>query len=54
MQRIVDAPRLRDELSRGARAQAREFTWEVTADRTVEVYRAAARSMRDDLADVSA
>jgi D-inositol-3-phosphate glycosyltransferase len=54
MQRIVDAPRWRAELSRGARAQAREFTWEVTADRTVEVYRAAARSMRDDLADVRA
>ena len=50
MERIVHAPDLRAELSRGALAQAASFAWERTADRTVEVYRAAAQSMRDDLA----
>jgi D-inositol-3-phosphate glycosyltransferase len=53
MQRIIDAPQLRAELSRGAVVQAASFAWERTADRTVEVYRAAARSMRDDLAGVA-
>ena len=50
MQRIVASPDLRAELSRGAVEQASLFAWERTADRTLEVYRAAARSMRDDLA----
>ena len=50
MERIIAAPDLRAELSRGAVAQAASFAWERTADRTLEVYRAAARSMRDDLA----
>ena len=53
MERIVAAPDLRARLSRGAVAQAAEFAWERTADRTLEVYRAAARSMRDDLAVAS-
>jgi D-inositol-3-phosphate glycosyltransferase len=52
MERIIGAPDLRAELSRGAVAQAASFAWERTADRTLEVYRAAARSMRDDLAGV--
>jgi D-inositol-3-phosphate glycosyltransferase len=39
-------------MSRGALAQASQFAWEQTADRTLEVYRAAAQSMRDDLATV--
>jgi D-inositol-3-phosphate glycosyltransferase len=51
MQRVVDAPDLRASLSRGALLQAAQFAWERTADRTLEVYRAAARSMRDDLAE---
>ena len=54
MERIIGAPDLRAELSRGAVAQAAHFAWELTADRTLEVYRAAARSMREDLAGVRA
>ena len=50
MARVVDDPGLRERLSRGAVAQAARFGWERTADSTLEVYRAAARSMRDDLA----
>jgi len=49
MRRIVDAPALRDQLSRGALDQARRFTWDGTAERTVEVYRAAENAMRLDL-----
>ena len=51
MERVVSAPGLRQEMSRAAVAQAATFAWERTADRTLEVYRAAARSMRDDLAE---
>ncbi|MGZ5417800.1 MAG: D-inositol-3-phosphate glycosyltransferase [Nocardioides sp.] len=54
MARIVDQPALRAELSRGAILQAAEFTWDRTAERTVEVYRQAAQAMRDDLAEFSA
>ena len=54
MERIVAEPALRAELAKGALAQAASFAWERTADRTVEVYRAAARSMRDDVAEVIA
>jgi D-inositol-3-phosphate glycosyltransferase len=49
MERIVSSPQLRATLSRGAVAQAATFAWERTADRTLEVYRTAARAMRDDL-----
>jgi glycosyltransferase involved in cell wall biosynthesis len=52
MERIVAAPDLRAEMSRAAVVQAARFAWERTADRTLEVYSAAARSMRDDLAEV--
>ena len=52
MERVIGAPGLRAELSRGAVRQASQFAWERTADRTLEVYRAAARSMRDDLAEL--
>jgi len=52
MERIVNAPDLRARLSRGAVAQAAHFAWERTADHTLDVYWAAARSMRDDLAEV--
>ena len=54
MARIVDQPALRAELSRGAVRQAAEFTWDRTAERTVEVYRQAARAMREDLAQLPA
>ena len=47
--RILSQPELRSRLSMSARAQAARFAWEVTADRTLEVYRMAARAMRDDL-----
>ncbi len=50
MARLVDDPALRDRLARGAVAQAAQFGWERTAEATLEVYRAASRSMRDDLA----
>jgi D-inositol-3-phosphate glycosyltransferase len=49
MRRVVDAPALRDQLARGALDQARRFTWDATAERTVEVYRAAEHAMRTDL-----
>ena len=52
MERIVAAPGLRAAMSRGALAQASNFAWEQTADGTLQVYRAAARSMRADLAAV--
>ena len=54
MARIVDQPSLRAELSRGAVRQAAEFTWERTAERTVDVYRQAAQAMREDLAQLPA
>jgi len=47
--RVVAQPKLRSSMSMAARAQAARFAWEVTADRTLEVYRMAARAMRDDL-----
>jgi D-inositol-3-phosphate glycosyltransferase len=52
MERVISSPTLRDRLSRGALTQAAHFAWERTAERTLEVYRAAARSMRDDLAEL--
>jgi D-inositol-3-phosphate glycosyltransferase len=54
MARIVEHPALRAELSAGALRQAAEFTWDRTAERTVEVYRQAAQAMRDDLAQLPA
>jgi D-inositol-3-phosphate glycosyltransferase len=52
MERIVSAPALRAQMSRAAVLHAAGFAWEQTADRTLDVYRAAARWMRDDLASV--
>jgi D-inositol-3-phosphate glycosyltransferase len=54
MARIVEQPALRAELSAGALRQAAQFTWDRTAERTVEVYRQAAQAMRDDLAQLPA
>jgi D-inositol-3-phosphate glycosyltransferase len=51
MERIVGSAGLRATMSRGALAQAAQFGWDRTADSTLEVYRAAARSMRHDLAE---
>lgn len=47
--RIVQAPALRVSMAEAAVVQASNFAWERTADRTLEVYRTAARAMRDDL-----
>jgi D-inositol-3-phosphate glycosyltransferase len=49
LERVLLSPGLRDELSRGAVEQAARFSWDVTADRTIEVYRRAAQMMRQDL-----
>jgi D-inositol-3-phosphate glycosyltransferase len=50
MERILADPDMRARLSRGALRQASDFGWEQTADRTLEVYRAAALAMRHHLA----
>ena len=52
IERVLVAPGLREELSRGALAQSAEFAWERTAERTVEVYRQASAAMRDDLEEL--
>ncbi len=44
--RIVHDPALRARLADGAVAQAREFSWEATADRSLEVYERARDLMR--------
>ncbi len=43
---ILDAPALRDELSRGARSHARQFSWVRTADGTLAAYDRARCMMR--------
>lgn len=52
IERIITAPDLRATLSAGALAQASAFSWDRTAERTLEVYDRAAMSMRSDLAEV--
>ncbi len=49
IRRVVSDDALHARLSAGAVRQAAEFSWERTADRTVEVYREAARAMREEL-----
>jgi D-inositol-3-phosphate glycosyltransferase len=49
IERIVSQPALRASLARGAVTQAEHFSWELTAERTVQVYRTAAAEMRKDL-----
>jgi D-inositol-3-phosphate glycosyltransferase len=48
-ERIIDGPGLRAELSAGATAQAADFSWDRTADATLDVYRRAARLMAAEL-----
>jgi D-inositol-3-phosphate glycosyltransferase len=43
---VVGDSDLRDRLAQGAIVQAREFSWEATAERTLEVYRQASSFMR--------
>jgi D-inositol-3-phosphate glycosyltransferase len=54
IEQIIDQPAYRARLAQGALAQAPNFAWELTADRTVEVYRQASAAMRDDLAELGA
>ena len=45
--RVLDEPGLRTRLEAGALEQARLFSWEATADRTLEVYERAAALVRE-------
>jgi D-inositol-3-phosphate glycosyltransferase len=49
IRQIVDQPALREQMSRAAVDQAARFGWDVTADRTIEVYAQAVRAMRGEL-----
>ena len=49
LRRVIDDPGYRDALSAGALEQARRFSWERTADSTLEVYRRAVEMMRDEV-----
>jgi D-inositol-3-phosphate glycosyltransferase len=47
LQRVIADPDLRERLAAGAITQAREFSWEATAERTLDVYRQAHSLMRE-------
>ncbi|MCZ4499003.1 MAG: mshA [Marmoricola sp.] len=47
--RVIDQPELRAVLSAGAVEQAAQFSWERTADATLEVYRRAVRLMAQEV-----
>ncbi|MGD9961686.1 MAG: D-inositol-3-phosphate glycosyltransferase [Nocardioides sp.] len=49
IRRVISDDALRADLSAGAIVQSQQFAWERTAERTVEVYRQAARAMREEL-----
>jgi len=51
-ERVLLEPGLRDRLSVGAEAHARQFGWDRTADRMLEVYATAQEKMRADLSGV--
>ena len=46
---MIADPDYRETLATGALEQARHFSWERTADRTLEVYRQAVEMMRDEV-----
>jgi D-inositol-3-phosphate glycosyltransferase len=46
----VGDPALRERLSRGAVRQAARFSWDLTAERTLEVYARARSMMREAVA----
>ena len=48
LRRVVEDDRLRARLSEGAIEQARQFGWDRTADRTLEVYGRARAAMREE------
>ena len=52
-ERVLLEPGLRDELSAGAEAHARQFGWDRTADRMLEVYTSAQEKMRADVSGVA-
>ncbi|RYP85238.1 D-inositol-3-phosphate glycosyltransferase [Nocardioides guangzhouensis] len=49
LRQVIDDPGYRDALSAGALEQARQFSWERTADRTLDAYRRAVEMMRDEV-----
>lgn len=49
LRKIVRDPQLRDHLAAGALEQARKFSWDRTAERTLSVYERAAGLMREDV-----
>ena len=49
LQRVVTDPDLRVRLEAGALEQARQFSWEATAARTLEVYERARLAMRESV-----
>nr|WP_107773802.1 D-inositol-3-phosphate glycosyltransferase [Nocardioides sediminis] len=49
LRRLIDDPELAARLGRGAVEQAREFSWERTAERTLASYREARTLMRDEM-----
>lgn len=52
LRRVLDDPSLHARLARGAVRQAAEFSWERTAEATLEVYAKASRMMREETAGV--
>jgi D-inositol-3-phosphate glycosyltransferase len=50
LRRLIDDPALVERLSVGALEHARDFSWERTAERTLEVYERAAGRMRVEMA----
>jgi D-inositol-3-phosphate glycosyltransferase len=49
LRRVIEDDRLRERLRSGAIEQARQFGWDRTADRTLEVYRQARAAMREEV-----
>ncbi|WP_235738216.1 glycosyltransferase [Nocardioides alcanivorans] len=52
IRRVLDDADFRAELSRGALRQAADFSWERTAEATLDVYAKASRAMREETAHV--
>ena len=48
--RLVHDPELRERLARGALAQAAQFSWDATAEQTLETYDRARSLMREAVA----
>ena len=50
LRRLIDDPALVEQLGKGAVAHAQEFSWDHTAERTLEAYARAAGRMRAEMA----